>query len=168
MIGKHIYKYCCEDISKIENYESALSSNEVWHCHHKLEIDMNLSRKELIENNLYYNRPASELIFLPMSEHIKLHNTGERNGMFDNHVGIGKPGNRLGKPHNEESKRKISQTRIERECNKGKKHYLWHDICPVMLFIDRKINKMNFSSLCEKYKLSAATLYRRLHLFNIN
>ena len=66
-------KFCCEDISKIENYEKALNDSELYDCHHKLEIELNKSQKELKEMGLYFNRPANELIFLTQSEHIRLH-----------------------------------------------------------------------------------------------
>lgn len=67
--------YCCEDISLIENYEIAVNSPEKYDCHHKLEIQGNniLSVKELKEQNLYYKRPAKELIFLTHKEHCRIH-----------------------------------------------------------------------------------------------
>lgn len=69
-----VKSYCCEDISLIENYDKAISDDsQSWHCHHRLETDMNMLAEELIEKNLYYNRSASELIFLTSIEHIKLH-----------------------------------------------------------------------------------------------
>lgn len=78
MINKNIDKlkeFCCEDISLIENYDIAISSNDKYHCHHRLEIQDNciVSREFLIENNLYYHRPANELIFLTEKEHKRLH-----------------------------------------------------------------------------------------------
>lgn len=79
MIGstrKHLQlrKYCCEDFSLIENYEKAINDNEnMWVCHHRNEITMNLTPDELKKLGLYWNRPASELIFLTRSEHSKLH-----------------------------------------------------------------------------------------------
>lgn len=76
MIGREVKKYCCEDISKIENYHDALSDlNNVWHCHHKLELcDGKInSKKFLVKNGLYYNRPANELIFLSPKNHTLLH-----------------------------------------------------------------------------------------------
>ena len=70
-----IKQYCCEDISLIENYDQAINSFEKYDCHHRLEIQENkiTSVKELKEQNLYFNRPASELIFLKHSEHTMLH-----------------------------------------------------------------------------------------------
>ena len=53
-------------------------------------------RPRLINNDLYYSRPASELIFLTRSEHTALHKEG--------------------KQHSEETRKKIS------ESNKGKHH----------------------------------------------
>lgn len=75
MICQSVYLYCKDDISLIENYEKAFNDkNETWICHHKLEIVLSMSQKEMIKNNLYFNRPASELIFLTRYEHTVLHN----------------------------------------------------------------------------------------------
>ncbi len=80
MISKRVYKYCKDDLSLIENYELAINDNkQMWDCHHRLEIKLNVSAQYLIDNNLYFNRPASELIFLTKSEHSSIHNVGERN-----------------------------------------------------------------------------------------
>lgn len=38
---------------------------------------LDIKESELIEKGLYYNRPASELIFLSQKEHAKLHMTGK-------------------------------------------------------------------------------------------
>lgn len=67
--------YCCEDISLIENYDEAMKSDKRWDCHHRLELqdDQILTQQEMIKLGLYYKRPASELIFLSHSEHVKLH-----------------------------------------------------------------------------------------------
>lgn len=67
--------YCCEDIQNIENYEAAVNDDsQMWVCHHRNEIDMGLSADQLIRKHLYYERPASELIFLTNSDHTRLHN----------------------------------------------------------------------------------------------
>lgn len=71
------YAYCCEDISKIENYDKAIvDKSQTWICHHKAEvlpcgIFLVIDLKKF---GLYYNRPANELIFMTKSEHIALHN----------------------------------------------------------------------------------------------
>lgn len=78
-----MFAYCLsEEIEKIENYELAKKDNfNGWHIHHRLETHnsdgekrlVNLSRDELIALEIYYNRPANELIFLTASEHQKIH-----------------------------------------------------------------------------------------------
>ena len=70
-----VKKYCSEDISLIENYEEALISNEPYDCHHRLEIQDGkpVSVKYLKEQGLYYNRPATELIFLSHKIHMSMH-----------------------------------------------------------------------------------------------
>lgn len=70
---------------QIENYELAKADDfKGWHCHHRLETHtadgnrrkVDLSREELIAMNMYYNRPANELIFMKAGEHISLHKRG--------------------------------------------------------------------------------------------
>lgn len=106
-------EYCCEDISKIENYDKALTDLDVkYDCHHRLEVGKNgevISRQDLIKNGLYYHRPATELIFLTKREHSRLHYKG-------------KPINesKKGKPKSEETRRKMS------EAKKGNKNALGH------------------------------------------
>lgn len=35
----YVKRYCCEDISKIENYDKAIAdTTQVWECHHKMEL----------------------------------------------------------------------------------------------------------------------------------
>lgn len=71
-------KFCCEDISKIENYEQAMNDKtQTWECHHRTEIWWNCSKKDLIENESYYDRKALELIFLTKEEHRRLHHAGK-------------------------------------------------------------------------------------------
>ena len=65
-------KYCIGDISEIENWDKALDDKKsVWCVHHRL--GETISRAELIENGLYYHRPASELKFVTQLEHILIH-----------------------------------------------------------------------------------------------
>ena len=79
MINKYsIKKFCCEDISLIENYDKAISDNtQMWQCHHRLETDKKISAKDLISMDMYYHRPANELIFLTKFEHLSLHHKGK-------------------------------------------------------------------------------------------
>lgn len=138
---KTIEKYCCEDISLIENYEIAINSEEQYECHHRKEIEENKTSKQLIAEKMYYHRPASELIFLSHSEHRSLHHKGKvvsaetRKKMSERR--LGKKGwhwtstkprkKRRGVKPSEETKRKISATmnseRVRKrlsECWKGK------------------------------------------------
>lgn len=95
---KNVKKFCNEDITQIENYDKAISdTTQTWHCHHRKETNDNISRNKLIELNLYYKRPADELIFLTKSEHYSLHSSGKNNTMYGKHL-------------SEERKNKISIT----------------------------------------------------------
>lgn len=99
---RKVKKFCKDDISLIENYDKAIYDNDqTWHCHHRRELET--PRKELIELGEYYNRPASELIFLTPFEHNSLHKKG-------NKYMRGKPSHWKGKHLSEEAKRKISES----------------------------------------------------------
>lgn len=80
MISKGINKFCCEDISLIENYEKAINDSQMWECHHRLEVSEEgiFSPKELKEKGLYYHRPANELIFLTRKDHDTLHGANRK------------------------------------------------------------------------------------------
>lgn len=129
MICLKTTKKYCKEYWKIENYEKAISSDEKWHCHHRLETHnsdnerrlVDLTKEELIALNMYYNRPAEELIFLTVKEHQNLHHIGKKyseetkNKMSEVQKGS-IPWNK-GKKFSEETKKKMS------ESLKGKKPY---------------------------------------------
>lgn len=79
MINKKCAKsFCSDDISLIENYHQAIAdAGKMWDIHHRRECDSDgrtlFTKKQLIEMNLYYKRPAEELIFLTRSMHKKMH-----------------------------------------------------------------------------------------------
>lgn len=76
MISSQVGRFCCDDISCVENYEIAVNDpTQIWDCHHRAEILPcgRYRKKTLIRFGLYYKRPASELIFLKKSDHRKLH-----------------------------------------------------------------------------------------------
>lgn len=102
-------KRCCnENISLIENYEKAVNDSEKYDCHHRLEIQEDgtlISRQKLIEMNLYYDRPASELIFLTHSDHARLHSENRPKEVLEFISRANK-----GRHHSEETKRVISET----------------------------------------------------------
>ena len=80
MINEYCVKaYCSEDISLIENYELAINdTTQTWEIHHRGEVLPcgRFSADDLKKFGLYYNRPASELIFLTPAEHNRLHFKG--------------------------------------------------------------------------------------------
>ena len=120
---KHNFKRYCKDYKNIENYEAAKKDNFIgWHCHHRLETHtsdgerraIDITKKELMALNMYYNRPAEELMFLPVGEHISLHDECDHNPMY-------------GKKHSEEAKKKMGEAKKgkyvgEKSPMYGKKH----------------------------------------------
>ena len=92
-------KYCCEDLSLIENYELAINdTTQMWDCHHRGEVLPcgRFSIDDLKKFGLYYKRPAAELIFLTPFEHRQLHKKGvpkseaTKKAMSEAHMGIPK------------------------------------------------------------------------------
>jgi ligand-binding sensor domain-containing protein len=130
------YAFCKDDISLIENYDKAIADeSNNWVVHHKLGIreDYCNTADELILMNLYFHRPASELIFMTKSEHVKLHNKARikeivntlteanRNRVWTpemrKKVSDKKKGVKLG-PMTEEHRKKLSEAALRRY-NKG-------------------------------------------------
>ena len=108
-------RYCCEDVSLIENYEKALADNfKGWVIHHRLETKCPIFKptlKQLVQAGLYYKRPACELIFMKIEDHVSLHCKGKKRS--DEHRR--KLSEALkGRVISEEHRRKLS------EANKGK------------------------------------------------
>lgn len=143
---RSVKAFCCDDYRLIENYDEAINSNEIYDCHHRFETDKHMSVKELKDNDLYYGRPASELIFLTHSEHAKLHHpkgtriyeevwnkglkTPEevRKKQSKSHIGLKYPNRKStqspmkGKHHSDESKEKNRLAHLGRTpWNKGLK-----------------------------------------------
>lgn len=116
---KHSFEKFCKDYTNIENYEKAKADNfRGWNCHHRLQTWtsdgerrlVDITADELKALDMYYNRPAEELIFLTRSEHSKLHKKGEHNAMYGKQgYWKGKTGPNKGKHHSEESKKKMSE-----------------------------------------------------------
>lgn len=76
------WQLICEDVTKVENYEKAKADNFVnWVQHHRLETHNSDGEKRLVQItaeelkalDMYYNRPAEELIWLTRAEHINIH-----------------------------------------------------------------------------------------------
>ena len=110
-------KYCYEP-ELIENYEQAMNDKtRTWDCHHRVEIlpcGTN-SVQELKRFDLYWNRPASELIFIPHGEHRSLHNKGKKNSCETrrkiSEAMKGEKHPMFGKHHSDESKMKMSESK---------------------------------------------------------
>ena len=77
---KNWKRYCSEPLELVENYQQAEAENfKGWCMHHKLEIQPDgtrVSRQELKDKDLYYDRPANELVFMKVCEHNRLHFIG--------------------------------------------------------------------------------------------
>ena len=122
------YKQYCKEYEKIENYQKAKKDNfKGWECHHRLETHtsdgerrlVDITKKELIALDMYYNRPADELIFLTLKEHNtfkkgKPKSEEAKKKIREAHKG--KPGPNKGKKFSEEHKKKM------REAHKGNKN----------------------------------------------
>lgn len=100
---------CKDDISLIENYEKAINDKtQTWVCHHRRELNEDCSfaysMDDLIAIDLYYDRPAEELIFMTPFEHQSMHDKA------NNPNKKGHPVHNKGVPMSEEQKNKISNT----------------------------------------------------------
>ena len=78
--NKNWKSYCSEPLELVENYQQAKADNFAgWCIHHRLEIQADGTRVSVQELNypgLYYDRPASELIFMRFRDHSSLHSAG--------------------------------------------------------------------------------------------
>ena len=110
--------YCCEQLELVENYATAKADDfKGWDIHHRGEILPcgRFSTDDLKKFDLYWNRPASELIWLRHDEHIAMHSVG-------NSYAKGNKSNK-GKHLSEETRRKMSEslkgrTLSEEHCRK--------------------------------------------------
>ena len=111
------YKRYCKYIENVENYEKALADNfKGWDCHHRFETHnsdgerrlVDITTDELIALEMYYDRPASELIFMKHSEHSSLHTKGRTTS---EEVKKKQSEAHKGKHLSEEAKNKVSEFR---------------------------------------------------------
>ena len=124
------YKQYCKDYEKIENYEKAKAENfKGWHCHHRLETHtsdgerrlVDITQKELKALNMYYHRPAEELVFLPESEHNAYQKGKPKSAETRKKLKGNK--NALGHCVSEEAKNKIAEAmKGEKNPNYGKRY----------------------------------------------
>ena len=135
--------YCKEDISLIENYDLAKNDKtQTWICHHRLETvdkfgnprDEEIPSFVLIDLRIYCNRPASELIFLPRSEHLSTHSKiRKRPWMADIASHPGESNGMHGKKHTEESRMKMSKSHKGNKPTSGR-HFYNNGIQEVLMF----------------------------------
>ena len=116
----HKFENYCKEYENIENYQKALADNfKGWCCHHRKGVY--IPREELISLGMYYDRPASELIFLTRSEHKSLHKPSEEAKKKIAEANKGKKRSEetrkcvseslKGHPVSEESRKKMSEAR---------------------------------------------------------
>lgn len=114
-------RYCSEDISNIENYEQAINDRtQTWDIHHRLEIQGQFynSASLLKRCRLYYNVPASQLIFLTKSDHMKLHGHRSLSDKTKKKLSNAHKGKKLSK----ECKQKMSKVRRGKSSGMKGKH----------------------------------------------
>ena len=129
---KNCQKYCYEPLELIENFYMAVSSSEPWDCHHRVETIMNCGQKELKAQGCFYHRPAHDLIFLPRSEHRRIHKLGNKTWLGRSHSKETKEKMRkskagennpfFGKHHSEEAKEKNRRANLGNKVWLGKHH----------------------------------------------
>ena len=155
------YKQYCKEPEKIENYERAKKDGFVgWECHHRLETHtsdgerrvVDITAAELIALGMYYNRPASELIFLTESEHKSL---------------------RKGKHHSDETRKKISEAmKGEKNPNYGKA--AWNKGKPLSAEHKNRLSEAHKDQipwskgkkLSEEHKKKMSEAKKGMHWFN--
>ena len=148
-------EFCCEDISLVENFDKASTSEEMYEFHHRLEIELNVSRSWLKKHNMYNQRPASELILLTKDEHRRLHHLGKkRTEETKRKISEAQKGNK----HTDDTKRKIS------DAIKGKNNI---KICPLVLYTMNVVKNMGISDISKNLKISHPTVRKNLKEYKI-
>ena len=118
----HMFERYCKDYENIENYEAAKKDNFIgWECHHRLETHNSDGKRRLIDITaaelkalgMYYNRPASELIFLTTREHNAFKKGKKRSDETKKKMSEAAKGNKnaLGHHHSEETRKKMSEAK---------------------------------------------------------
>ena len=118
---RYNFKHYCKDYENIENYQKAKADDfKNWEVHHRLETHnsdgerrlVDITADELKALDMYYNRPADELIFMTIYEHSRLHMKGKHHSEETRKkIGSAQKGNKyaLGYKHSEEAKNKIAE-----------------------------------------------------------
>lgn len=138
--------YCSEDISLIENYSDAVKDPKNYVCHHRLETEWNVSRKWLKEHNLYFNRPAKELIFMTRSSHASMHSSRQTISDYQKKI-ISET--HKGKILSEETRKKISD-KIRKDVPKEELYQL------------RYIEKLSPRECAKHFGVGLSLIYHRI------
>lgn len=69
---RRIQRYCREPIENIKNYDKAVSDTKNRYLLHHIN-ELTFTQDELKKMNMYYNRPASELVWVTDKEHFEIH-----------------------------------------------------------------------------------------------
>lgn len=180
--------YCKDPIEKIEGYERAMNEPGRFILHHRLE-DRGYTKQQLLSMHMYYNRQASELIFISQSEYMRLRMTRRK----QSHETRGKISEaRKGKPckhHSEKTREKISKAKKGKShpeetkkkislAMKGKHFSAEHrrkiseshtkHLCPAMLQMMRYEQHMTCYEIANRLGVSHQTIYNKLKTSNEN
>lgn len=68
---RNMKKFCREPVERIKFYDVAVASDEKYVCHHI--NGATFIKDELIKMNMYYERPASELVMMKDHDHKTYH-----------------------------------------------------------------------------------------------
>lgn len=163
---KRVKQYCKDPINLIENYQAAISDlTQMWVCHHRKEIDLDLTYKELIELNIYYQVPASDLIFLTRSDHTTLHHqTPKRKEQLRERM-LGEDNPMRGKQHTQETRKKLKEKRKFR-IGKNAPNFTF-DITKEDLYNYYILQTLSSQQIAEIYGCSYGNILKLLKKFNI-
>lgn len=136
----YVLRSYCRNYENIENYDKAVNdTTQIWECHHRLELEKtggvcDVTKQDLIDWGIYYDRPADELIFLTKAEHRKLHHTGKEVSKETRDL---HSESKKGKTHtvSDETRKKISIA------NTGKSHPAWNKGVPWSEEAKRKMSE---------------------------
>lgn len=180
---RRLKRYCCEDLSLIENYDKAINDKtQTWQIHHRLE-DLGFTYKDLKYLNLYWKAPADELIFMTKSDHFSHHRKGKKSNFYN-------------RRHTEESKKKISEAKKDKhlteetkrkisEANSGEKNGFYNHhhteetrkllselntiwVCPLKIAYLYNIKKLTIKKISEKLGVCSDVIRHAMEKNNIS
>ena len=136
-----IKNFCKDPLNQIENWDKAITDDtQTWDCHHRLEIELGMTRQQLIDAGLYFDRPASELIMLTHTEHAALHSLYDGKALKMNEAWRGHHHTDVarrkiaeahrGRKMSEEAKRKVSEAQRGSHWWNDGKHTIRSVECP--------------------------------------